>query len=62
MLSTRKKTSGIAGLVLIVTYSVIMMMSGGTAGNWAWLVLAAGIMLLVIPATSAISSGKRNDG
>ena len=60
--STKKKATAIFGLVLLVIYSVIMMASSGEAGNWAWLVLAAGIVLLVIPATSGINSGSRNDG
>jgi len=61
MHSTKKKATAILGLVLLVTYSVIMMMSSGTAGDWAWLVLVAGIALLVIPATSVIGSDSRND-
>ena len=60
--STRKKATAIFGLALLVAYSVIMMMSSGTAGDWAWLVLVAGIALLVIPATSVIGSDSRNDG
>ena len=58
----KKKATAVLGLALLVAYSVIMMVSSGSAGDWAWLVLAAGIALLVVPAAAAISSGSRNDG
>ena len=62
MTSTLNKAAGIVGLALIVAYSVIMMTTSGTAGDWAWLVLVAGIALLVKPATAAIDSGSQSDG
>ena len=62
MTSTMNKAAGIVGLALLVAYSVITMKTCGTAGDWAWLVLVAGIALLVKPAASAIESGTQSDG
>ena len=36
----------VAGVALIVVYSVVMMASDGST-EWAWLLLAAGIALLI---------------
>ena len=43
--SSRSRITAIAGIVLIVAYSIVMMANGGDA-PWAWLLLVLGLAAL----------------
>jgi hypothetical protein len=51
-------------IALVGVYSWIMMASNGAAASWAWLILVAVVLLLVVAARSerADASGDRNEG
>ena len=57
MLQKYSRLSGFAGLVLIGVYSLVMMTTSGSAG-WAWLILLAGIVLVVMSARGGLVGGK----
>ncbi len=44
--TTAQVLAVVAGIALIVLYSVLMMATDGTSG-WSWILLVAGIVLLV---------------
>ena len=48
--------AGLAGLVLIVIYSWIMMASSGST-SWAWLILLGGVVMLVWSARLSSTNG-----
>jgi hypothetical protein len=52
MSQKQQTTAGIIGLVLIASYSWIMTTTDGTASSWAWIMLAAAIVLLASTARS----------
>ena len=54
-------TAGV-GIALFAVYSVVMMATAGTAA-WAWIILAAAVMLTVTAARrSFIDKGEGQDG
>jgi hypothetical protein len=56
---SKTQLAGVGGIVLVGIYSVIMMTTSGAA-PYAWLILAAGIAL-VVTAGRRVAAGK-NDG
>lgn len=62
MSTTQQKTRGALGVALLIAYSVIMMVTSGEAGDWAWLILAASLVLIGTAARPAFTSGNRDDG
>lgn len=61
MSHNQQLAAGITGFGLIGAYSWIMTSADGTAGSWAWLILAAAIVLLVSTARS-VSTAKAEHG
>ncbi len=60
MSASQQLIAGIAGFALIGVYSWIMMASAGSAASWAWIVLAAAVVLLGSTARSVAAA--REDG
>lgn len=61
MSTTQQAIAGITGFILIGVYSWIMIAASGSAG-WAWIILAAGIVVLVSTARSvATARTERHD-
>jgi O-antigen ligase len=61
MSTTQQKTRGALGVVLLIAYSVIMMVTSGEAASWAWLLLAASLVLIGTAARPAFGSTRQDD-
>lgn len=62
MSNNQQLTAGIVGFGLIGLYSWIMTAADGTAGSWAWIVLATAIVLLVSTARSVATAKAEQRG
>ena len=58
--SLRSRVSALAGIVLIILYSIVMMANGGDA-PWAWLLLVLGLAALFDANRSRISPNGSSD-
>ena len=56
MSRTQQVVAGIIAIALVVTYSIVMTSSGGTASSWAWILLLAVFLLLAWTARSVTKS------
>jgi hypothetical protein len=57
MSQKRRRLTAIAGLVLLVVYSLVMMATNGTATGYSWMILAGAIALVAI-AARRVSTGE----
>ena len=57
---TKTRLTLIAGIGLLVAYSLIMIATGGTAAAYAWVILASGLGLVVMAAR--LGSAETADG
>jgi hypothetical protein len=62
MLQRYRNLTGFAALVLVGVYSAVMMATSGSAA-WAWLILVAAVVLLVVAARGGFTAkDERQDG
>lgn len=62
MSKQQQLTAGFTGFVLIAAYSWIMTAAEGTVASWAWMILAAAIVLLVATARSVAAADAEHRG
>lgn len=61
MSTTQQKTRGALGVVLLIAYSAIMTTTNGVSANWAWLLLAASLVLIGTAARPDFGNTKQDD-
>ncbi|MDJ0960661.1 MAG: hypothetical protein QNJ88_08385 [Acidimicrobiia bacterium] len=62
MLHKHRHLTTIVGAALFAVYSIVMMATAGSAG-WAWLILAAAVVLMVTAARQGLpGNGESHDG